>query len=215
MEEIKTPSPAIDDHIEERINNNTVTQLTASDSSKEEIGDLGIELGTGHDVPSHLFQPLLDHGLNVGSDGLICWAQQNQHHPRNWSRLRKIYDIGIIIFLDFFTYVPRSNLVCSWSLTQVGISSAISTAGVSILLTYARVVSDDRRPRQPTRRKTHSVWKRRYPSSSLYQCKSGLTLIPYSRRDRLLICLATSWDRESVPSAFHPILRLSEGKSST
>jgi MFS family permease len=43
------------------------------------------------------------HGLEVNSDGYIDWAKNSPSHPQNWSVRRKAYDIGLIIFLDFFT----------------------------------------------------------------------------------------------------------------
>ncbi|KAG5983705.1 hypothetical protein E4U43_006243, partial [Claviceps pusilla] len=33
----------------------------------------------------------------------IRWSVSNKRHPRNWSTCRKVYDVGLVIFLDFFT----------------------------------------------------------------------------------------------------------------
>ncbi|KAK1759751.1 polyamine transporter 1 [Echria macrotheca] len=43
-------------------------------------------------------------GLRRGSDGLITWLPDSRDHPRNWSRGRKTFDIGVIIFFEFFVY---------------------------------------------------------------------------------------------------------------
>lgn len=46
---------------------------------------------------------LLSHsGLKVGNDGYVQWAMDSPAHPRNWSRERKAYDLGLILFLEFF-----------------------------------------------------------------------------------------------------------------
>ena len=48
---------------------------------------------------------LEEHGLEYTPDGEhIRWLASNPKHPRNWSMLRKIYDSGLIIILDLFTY---------------------------------------------------------------------------------------------------------------
>ncbi|KAL5333296.1 major facilitator superfamily domain-containing protein [Aspergillus crustosus] len=47
---------------------------------------------------------LEENGLELTADGkYVRWSAANQHHPRNWSMGRKMYDTGIIIFLDLFT----------------------------------------------------------------------------------------------------------------
>ena len=38
----------------------------------------------------------------------VRWLASNRQHPRNWPMLRKIYDSGLIIWLDLFTYVRIS-----------------------------------------------------------------------------------------------------------
>ncbi|KAK5790905.1 hypothetical protein VI817_006214 [Penicillium citrinum] len=47
---------------------------------------------------------LEEHGLEFTPDGQsIRWSVTNKRHPRNWSASRKIYDTGLVIFLDLFT----------------------------------------------------------------------------------------------------------------
>ena len=41
-------------------------------------------------------------GLKIGNDGHVQWAMDSPTHPRNWSRKRKAYDFGSILFLEFF-----------------------------------------------------------------------------------------------------------------
>ncbi|CAG7960125.1 unnamed protein product [Penicillium salamii] len=42
--------------------------------------------------------------LDPGS-GNIRWAQTNPKHPRNWTRARKLWDIGLITLLEVYTYL--------------------------------------------------------------------------------------------------------------
>lgn len=55
-------------------------------------------------------QSLLDtRGLEFTADRQrIRWSVANKKHPRNWPTSRKIYDTGLVIFLDLFTYSPTS-----------------------------------------------------------------------------------------------------------
>ncbi|KAL4877939.1 major facilitator superfamily domain-containing protein [Aspergillus karnatakaensis] len=47
---------------------------------------------------------LNEHGLELTPDGkYVRWAASNKDHPRNWPGWRKVYDIGLVIFLDLFT----------------------------------------------------------------------------------------------------------------
>lgn len=56
------------------------------------------------ETPLHL--ALKEMELELTPDGrYIRWANTNPRHPRNWRPLRKAYDIGIIILLEFYTLV--------------------------------------------------------------------------------------------------------------
>ncbi|KAL2815642.1 major facilitator superfamily domain-containing protein [Aspergillus cavernicola] len=47
---------------------------------------------------------LEEQGLEFTPDGeYVRWASTNPRHPRNWHPLRKAYDIGLIILLEFYT----------------------------------------------------------------------------------------------------------------
>ncbi|PTU18309.1 hypothetical protein P175DRAFT_0465184 [Aspergillus ochraceoroseus IBT 24754] len=53
-----------------------------------------------------LEQSLAQYGLKVAADGFhIQWAVGNQRHPRNWHISRKVYNVSLLIFLEFFTYL--------------------------------------------------------------------------------------------------------------
>lgn len=58
---------------------------------------------------------LKEQGLEVASDGqYVRWSRSNQRHPRNWSKARKAYDTGLIIWVDVYTYEPRNAALESW-----------------------------------------------------------------------------------------------------
>ncbi|KAL5337953.1 MFS multidrug transporter [Aspergillus crustosus] len=51
-----------------------------------------------------LQQSLTQYRLRVAADGYhIQWAVGNPRHPRNWPISRKVYDVSLLIFLEFFT----------------------------------------------------------------------------------------------------------------
>lgn len=101
-------------------------------------------LGYGEEPDSLQLQLLLaQHGLKMADDDLhVQWAMGNRRHPRNWSISRKAYDIGVVVFLELFTYVLFLFLVllvvtapCSpHANIDVLFRTAISTAGVGPLL---------------------------------------------------------------------------------
>ncbi|KAL5052175.1 hypothetical protein BDW71DRAFT_193582 [Aspergillus fruticulosus] len=49
-------------------------------------------------------------GLELTPDGqYVRWANTNPKHPRNWPTTRKAYDIGLIIFLEFYTLTSQAT----------------------------------------------------------------------------------------------------------
>ena len=58
---------------------------------------------TGADNGSKATDELLSYaGLKVGNDGYVQLVPDGPTHPRNWSRRRKAYDFGLILFSEFF-----------------------------------------------------------------------------------------------------------------
>lgn len=54
--------------------------------------------------PSNIQALLDEYGLEFTPNGeSIRWSVGNKRHPRNWPASRKIYDTGLVIFLDLFT----------------------------------------------------------------------------------------------------------------
>ena len=73
----------------ERVEQNKNFAIISADSSKSSLT-----------LPA---DELLSHsGLKIGNDGYVQWALDSPAHPRNWSRERKAYDVGLIFFLEFF-----------------------------------------------------------------------------------------------------------------
>ncbi|KAL4779566.1 major facilitator superfamily domain-containing protein [Aspergillus varians] len=53
---------------------------------------------------------LEDQGLELTPDGrYVRWASNNVNHPRNWHPVRKAYDIGLIILLEFYTTAVNAS----------------------------------------------------------------------------------------------------------
>jgi hypothetical protein len=62
----------------------------------------------GAQATPHLdvLQTHLSHlGLQLDEEGVVRWERSNKLHPRNWPMARKMYDISLIVILDFATYV--------------------------------------------------------------------------------------------------------------
>ncbi|KAF6230409.1 hypothetical protein HO133_004751 [Letharia lupina] len=71
-----------------RVEQNNKLAIISADSSKASLT-----------LPAH--ESLSCSGLKVGNDGYVQWAMDSPAHPRNWSRDRKAYDLGLILFLEF------------------------------------------------------------------------------------------------------------------
>lgn len=72
-----------------RVKQNQKLAIISTDSSKSSLTLAADELR------SHS-------ALKIGNDGYVQWAVESPAHPRNWSRERKAYDVGLIFFLEFF-----------------------------------------------------------------------------------------------------------------
>jgi hypothetical protein len=110
------------------------------------MGFLGASVS--QDLPPTQNRPDIQHfldayGLEYTPDGqCIRWSNSNKKHPRNWPAARKIYDTGLIIFLDLFAYGFRERVYKdSFQITlclndhstdkQSTHRTCVSTAGVS------------------------------------------------------------------------------------
>lgn len=141
-------------------------------------------------------QHFLDaYGLEYTPDGQwICWWVSNKKHPRNWPAARKIYDTGLIIFLDLFAYgsggrVYKDSLQSTLFLQDHSTDkqsihrTCVSTAGVSLgdCDSFGISFNKDDRARRRTMLVMNSDSTRPWPSFSLSHCQhpSHLQRSPY------------------------------------
>lgn len=85
-----------DDTLREVVRDQVATTVHEISGEGEKSGTIVI-----HDFSDRL----KDHGLVLSDDGYIRWESQNPDHPRNWKLGRKVYDTGVILFLEFITSV--------------------------------------------------------------------------------------------------------------
>ena len=51
-------------------------------------------------------------GLQLDGD-CICWDEGAKAHPRQWDRMTLYYNIAVIIFWDFFSWVSENMMDCT------------------------------------------------------------------------------------------------------
>lgn len=104
------------------------------------------------ETPLHV--ALAEQELELTPDGrYVRWASTNPRHPRNWHPLRKAYDIGVIILLEFYTSVLLLAFeYCIIADIQHANSTAVSTSGVCYLQSHSlcmcTAIDVDRQQRQ-------------------------------------------------------------------
>lgn len=54
---------------------------------------------------------LEDLGLMLAVDDYVKWRTDASAHPRNWTSTRKAFDTGLVLLLDLFTWVNKSQLL--------------------------------------------------------------------------------------------------------
>jgi hypothetical protein len=84
---------------------------------------------------SSLEESLDQNGLVLGQDGYVQWSMSSPDHPRNWSTGRKTYDLGLIIFLDFFTTAisAAGTPASSYALADFHVGKAIGILGFTTM----------------------------------------------------------------------------------
>ncbi|KAH6618445.1 MFS multidrug transporter [Boeremia exigua] len=50
-----------------------------------------------------------DLGVTILPNGLVTWNNNSPDHPRNWTPVRKAYDIGVVATMEFFTTVVSTT----------------------------------------------------------------------------------------------------------
>lgn len=77
--------------------------------------ELTLPTGRTGEPETSAIELLHDHFLALTPDGkYVRWLRDHPRHPRNWSTIRKTYDIALVCLLDLFMCVQtKSNVV--WS----------------------------------------------------------------------------------------------------
>ncbi|KEY82127.1 MFS multidrug transporter [Aspergillus fumigatus] len=71
--------------------------------------------------PDSLQFHLSQYGLKMTTDELyVQWEIGNRRHPRNWDVSRKVYDISLIFFLEFFTLEKTKSIFIFVSVYLLG-----------------------------------------------------------------------------------------------
>jgi len=70
-------------------------------------------------VSSGVEKQLKKHGLHLEEGERVCWNDDNEGHPRNWSLYSKAYNNALIFWLEFFmTFIStsgvKSRILKSW-----------------------------------------------------------------------------------------------------
>ena len=81
---------------------NSYRDKRAPDEQKDRTIDTGADNGSKATVVLPTDELLSYAGLKVGNDGYVQLVPDGPTHPRNWSRRRKAYDFGLILFSEFF-----------------------------------------------------------------------------------------------------------------
>ena len=90
---------------------NSFSTLALSDDHGAETNGRGLT----NEKSGTLKKALYNAGLEIDSDRNVRWRHNNPEHPRNWPITRKLYDLSIVILLEFFTYVPDMlHVVVLW-----------------------------------------------------------------------------------------------------
>ena len=67
---------------------------------------------------AHLHSELDSHGLQLGIDGFVEWKLDERRHPRNWNASKKVFDVGLVCFFEFWmTAISSSGVRCLFSLS--------------------------------------------------------------------------------------------------
>lgn len=75
---------------------------SSSQASTTSLDTIEVEKNRPDSIVSvQIIHNLAAKGINVRHDGLVSWMPHSDQHPRNWTHIRKCYDTGIILFLEF------------------------------------------------------------------------------------------------------------------
>ena len=81
---------------------NSYSSKRAPDKQNNRTANTGAVDGSKATDASPTEELLSYAGLKIGNDGYVQLVADGPTHPRNWSRRRKSYDFGLILFSEFF-----------------------------------------------------------------------------------------------------------------
>lgn len=73
--------------------------------SKDEPPSTNQERLVVSDLPAETQATLLSLGLEIAESGYVVWRKDNPSHPRNWTGMRKAFDISLVVIFDLVAYV--------------------------------------------------------------------------------------------------------------
>ena len=80
---------------------------------------------------SSLDDLLTQEGLQLDEDGYVEFSPDSPAHPRAWSKARKVYDLVLIMFLNFFMSAMSNagTPVASYAMETFGASRVVGLLG--------------------------------------------------------------------------------------
>ena len=74
---------------------------------------------------------LAQEGLQLDEDGYVQFCSDSPAHPRAWSKARKVYDLIVIMFLNFFMSAMSNagTPVASYAMETFGVSRVVGLLG--------------------------------------------------------------------------------------
>jgi len=81
-------------------------------------------------------EELLDrNGLGLGQDGYVQWSMSSPDHPRNWSSMRKGFDLGLLVWLGFLMAAGSAvgTPASSYALRDFHVSKVVGILGFTTM----------------------------------------------------------------------------------
>lgn len=74
---------------------------------------------------------LAQEGLQLDEDGYVQFCSDSPAHPRAWSKARKVYDLIVIMFLNFFMSAMSNagTPAASYAMETFGVSRVVGLFG--------------------------------------------------------------------------------------
>lgn len=86
---------------------------------------------------SRSLEELLDqNGLVMSQDGYLEWSMSSPDYPRNWGSVRKMFDLGLLVWLGFLMAMGSSvgTPASSYALQTFHVSKTVAVLGFTTML---------------------------------------------------------------------------------